>query len=297
MLRIAVIGGGLMGAGLAQLFAVRGHPVTVVEPADEVRSALPERLRAICEAMQQDAACVARVGASAGLREGVAQADFVVEAAPERIELKQSLFVELLAAAPAHAVLATNSSVIPVGTVAARLEDAAAVRVIGTHFWNPPYLIPLVEVIQGPRSGSAAIERAMELLRAVGKKPVHLRRDVVAGNRLQHALWREAMALVEEGVCDAAGADEIVKSSFGLRLPVLGPLENADLVGLDLTASVHEVVFPMLSRSTAPIPVLERLRAAGHLGMRTGQGFYSWTPESAEALRSRLTQHLRKTLA
>lgn len=297
MLRIAVVGGGLMGTGLAQLFAVRGHPVTVVEPLEEARAQLPGRLRAICESMQQDAACLERVSAAEDLRAGVEGADFVIEAAPEHIELKQALFVEMAAAAPGGAVLATNSSVIPVGTIAAQLEDADAARVIGTHFWNPPYLIPLVEVIQGPRSGAGAIDRAMQLLRDAGKTPVHLRRDVVAGNRLQHALWREAMALVEEGVCDAAGVDAIVKSSFGLRLPVLGPLENADLVGLDLTCSVHEVVFPTLSRSTVPIPVLTRLLGAGHLGMRTGRGFHAWTAESAAAVRAHLTAHLQKLLA
>lgn len=296
MLRIAVIGGGLMGAGLAQLFAQRGHPVAVVEPIEAVRAEIPGRLRAICATMRQDAARMARVAVHAALREGVGNADFVIEAAPERIELKQTLFGELAAFAPEHAVLATNSSVIPVGTVSAKLGDADAARVIGTHFWNPPYLIPLVEVIQGPRSGAGAIDRAMQLLREAGKTPVHLRRDVAAGNRLQHALWREAMALVEEGVCDAAGVDALVKASFGLRLPVLGPLENADLVGLDLTRNVHEVVLPMLSRTTTPSPVLERLLAQGHLGMRTGRGFYEWTPESAAAVRERLAEHLRRML-
>lgn len=297
MLRIAVIGGGLMGAGLAQLFAQRGHPVAIVEPAEAVREELPERLRSICATMHEDASRMANVTVHPTLREGVAQADFVIEAAPERIELKQTLFAELVAAVPAGAVLATNSSVIPVGTVSAQLADAEAARVIGTHFWNPPYLIPLVEVIQGPRSGLQAIERAMQLLREVGKTPVHLKKDVVAGNRLQHALWREAITLVEEGVCDAAGVDALVKSSFGLRLPVLGPLENADLVGLDLTHAVHEVVFPTLSRSTAPSPVLEKLLGEGHLGMRTGRGFYEWTPESAAAVRERLAEHLRRMLS
>jgi 3-hydroxybutyryl-CoA dehydrogenase len=296
MLRIGIIGGGLMGAGLAQLFAARGYEVDVVEPSESVRDGLHDRITSICNSIGEATGCVHRVSAHAAL-ESISGADFIIEAAPERVELKQALFTQLLRVAAPYAVLGTNSSVIPVSAVTERLSDEQAARVIGTHFWNPPYLIPLVEVIQGPRSGATAIETALQLLRAVGKKPVHIRRDVVAGNRLQHALWREAMALVEEGITDAAGVDELVKSSIGLRLQVLGPLENADLVGLDLTWNIHEVVLPELDRSTAPLPVLTRLRDAGHLGMRTGRGFYSWTSESAQAARDRLSGHLLRVLS
>jgi 3-hydroxybutyryl-CoA dehydrogenase len=296
MLRVGIIGGGLMGAGLAQLFAARGHEVDVVEPSDSVRDGLPDRIMAICATMGEATECVGRVSSHAAL-DGISGADFIIEAAPEKVELKQALFSQLLDVAAPHAILGTNSSVIPVSVVTQRLTDEQAARVIGTHFWNPPYLIPLVEVIQGPRSGAPAIETALQLLRSAGKKPVHIRRDVVAGNRLQHALWREAMALVEEGITDAAGVDELVKSSIGLRLQVLGPLENADLVGLDLTWNIHEVVLPVLDRSTAPLPVLTRLRDAGHLGMRSGRGFYSWTSEAAQAVRDRLSGHLLRVLS
>lgn len=295
MLRVAIVGGGLMGAGLAQLFAARGHPVDVVEPVDTVRRDIPARIQAICTTLGEDPGCIARVTCH-DRPEGVGRANFVIEAAPERVELKQELFTQLLEAAAADAVLSTNSSVIPVAVVTQKLSDTQAARVVGTHFWNPPYLIPLVEVIQGPRSGERAIDAALQLLRSVGKKAVHIRRDVVAGNRLQHALWREAMALVEEGITDAAGVDELVKTSIGLRLQVLGPLENADLVGLDLTCNIHEVVLPVLNRSTSPLPVVTRLREAGHLGMRTGRGFYDWTPEVAQAVRDRLSRHLLSVL-
>jgi len=290
MQRIAIIGGGLMGTGLGQLFAAHGHPVAIVEPSADVRGAIGGRITATCDVLGV-ADCAGRVSCHAGL-EGIADADFVIEAAPERVDLKQSLFAELLAAAGPRTVLGTNSSVIPVGVVTQKLSDEQAARVVGTHFWNPPHLIPLVEVIQGPRSAKPAVEAALQLLRSVGKKPVHIRRDVVAGNRLQHALWREAMALVQEGIADAEGVDELVKSSIGLRLQVLGPLENADLVGLDLTWNIHDVVLPVLDRSTQPLPVLTQLRDSGQLGMRTGRGFYEWTRESAQAVRDRLNAHL-----
>ena len=296
MQHIAIIGGGLMGAGLAQLFAARGFRVTVVEPAQTVRDSLGARIEAIAATLNEPVSCLQRVSWHAGL-DCIAAADFIIEAAPERIELKQSLFEQLLQVAAPHAVIGTNSSVIPVAAVTQKLTDAQAARVIGTHFWNPPYLIPLVEVIQGPRSGPHAIEAALQLLRAAGKHPVHIRRDVVAGNRLQHALWREAMALVAEGITDAAGVDELVKSSIGLRLAVLGPLENADLVGLDLTCNIHEVVLPTLNRSTTPLGVLTELRDAGHLGVSTGRGFYQWTSQSIQAVRDRLNTHLLRALS
>jgi 3-hydroxybutyryl-CoA dehydrogenase len=296
MKRIAIIGGGLMGAGIAQLFASHGFSVAVVEPNERARSSFVQRVVAIGRSLSQQPDYAERVECFPEIRNAVETADFVIEAVSEQVELKQSIFEEVVRVAAPAAILSTNSSVIPVGTVAARLEHRDAERVVGTHFWNPPYLIPLVEVIQGPRSGAVAIGAAMSLLREVGKKPVHLRRDVVAANRLQHALWREAMALVEEGVCDAAGVDDLVKSSFGLRLSVLGPLENADLVGLDLTHSIHEVVLPTLSGSTRPLAVLTRLREAGQLGMKSGRGFYQWSESSAQSVKDRLTEHLRAAL-
>jgi 3-hydroxybutyryl-CoA dehydrogenase len=166
--------------------------------------------------------------------------------------------------------------------------------VLGTHWWNPPYLVPLVEVVQAADTSPQTVEQTMELLRAAGKTPVHVRRDVpgFVGNRLQHALWREAIALVAADVCDAETLDEVVKQSFGLRLPAIGPLENADLVGLDLTLAIHEQVLPAIDRTPGPSPYLRELVAQGRLGMKTGQGFRRWTPAHADALRARVRTHL-----
>jgi 3-hydroxybutyryl-CoA dehydrogenase len=280
--RIAIIGAGLMGTGLARLFTARAWPTAVSDPDAAARQRLAETVP------------TAQITASAA--EACDAADFIIEAAPERPPLKQSIFSELLRVAPAHAILATNSSVISVGVITQHLTDTEAARVTGAHFWNPPDVIPLVEVIQGPRTGIPAIETAMRILTEAGKEPVHVHRDTVPGNRLQHALWREAMALVDEGVCSAPDVDHIVKRSFGLRLPVLGPLENADLVGLALTEDIHRVVLPTLSRATEPAACLRQLRAEGAEGVATNRGFYRWTPESVTALRSRLVAHLRALL-
>ena len=139
--------------------------------------------------------------------------------------------------------------------------------------------------------------RTIELLDGVGKAPVHVRRDVpgFVGNRLQHALWREAFALVEDGICDAETVDFVVKNSFGMRLPVLGPIENADLVGLDLTLSIHEYLMPHLSRASEPAAVLREHVERGELGMKTGRGFRTWPAGEAQEVRERLVGHLVAT--
>ena len=296
---MAVIGAGLMGGALAHLFSAAGWNVRVSDPIQAALDRLPERVAALRAAQPRPPGSPppGSVAALTELAPAVTGVELVIEAAPEKPPLKQSIFVELARLTEARTILATNSSVIPVATVAERLDDASARRVIGTHFWNPPELIPLVEVIQGPRSDVEAVTRTLAILRDVGKQPVHVRRDVVPGNRLQHALWREAMALVEEGVCAPEDVDAIIKNSFGLRLAVLGPLENADLVGLELTADIHKVVLPLLSRATAPSPALLERLAHGARGVASGAGFYAgWTEERVAALRRRLVEHVTALL-
>jgi 3-hydroxybutyryl-CoA dehydrogenase len=290
-MKLAVIGAGLMGGGLAHVFSKAGWQVRVHDPMPAALEQLPARVASFNPERQPVSGTVC---GHATMDEAVADVDFIIEAAPEKPPLKQRIFVELCRLAPANAVIATNSSVIPVAVVTEQISDADAGRCIGTHFWNPPDLVPLVEVIQGPRSQHAAIETAMLYLQQAGKHPVHVRRDVVPGNRLQHALWREAMALVDEGVCTPEDVDALIKNSFALRLPVLGPLENADLVGLELTADIHRVVLPTLSRATAPAKCLLDRVAAGHKGVASGAGFYrEWDEASVAALRGRLVAHLR----
>jgi len=290
--KVTVIGAGLMGAGIAQLLLAKGHDVTLFEPMEEARTTAASRVEGICEAIGDSADCIDRLTVTGNIEQAVSDAQWVIEAAPEKLELKQALFGDFVRCSPSEAILATNSSGIPVTSVSQRLDDIDAARVVGMHFWNPPHLIPLVEVIPGARTGEESVQRAIEFLRAAGKSPVHIRQDMVVGNRVQHALWREAIALVAAGIIDAEGIDTVIKSSFGLRLPVLGPLENADLVGIELTQAVHRDVFPKLSRETVPDPLLQKMLDAGETGMASGKGFYDWTPESAEAKRKQLNDHL-----
>lgn len=291
--RIAVIGGGLMGHGIAQVFACAGHDVRITDPQAQARATILERVGANLDDLGLDRAAASRITVCETLAESVEQASFVFEAAPEDLQLKQRIFAEVEAAAPAEAILASNTSVIPITDV--MMNVARKHRAVGTHWWNPPYLVPLVEVIRTAATSDATVAVTMALLTAAGKKPVEVKKDIAGfvGNRLQHALWREAIALVADGVCDAQTVDTVVKASFGRRLAVLGPLENADLVGIELTQAIHRYVLPHLDRSQTASPYLAKLIGAGKLGFKSGSGFYDWTPEQQAVLRRRVTEHLK----
>src|SRR3984957_8288502 len=290
---IAIVGGGLMGHGIAQVFAGAGHAVRVYDPMPSPLATLHERIRRNLNDLGQDAESARRVTAHASLPEAVGGADIVFEAGPENLALKRQIFAEIEAAASTAAVLASNTSVIPITQIMSGL--ARPERALGTHWWNPPYLVPLVEIIKTAATSKHAAESIMEVLTAAGKTPVMVEKDIPGfiGNRLQHALWREAIALVAGGVCDAQTVDTVVKASFGRRLSVLGPLETADLVGTDLTLAIHESVLPDLDHTPGPLPLLKALVTDGKLGMKSGEGFQHWTPERQAELRQRVLQFLK----
>lgn len=290
--RIGIVGSGLMGAGISLVFAAAGHEVTVFEPDPASRAGLRGRVLENLELIGGDPAAAERITAVDDLARAVEDADFVTEAAPEKLPLKRAIFADLVELARRDCILASNTSVIPIGCIAEGLETAD--RIVGTHWWNPAHLIPLVEVVQAQGTSDATMAATMDLLARVGKSPAYVRKDTpgFVANRLQHALWREAIAMVAEGVCDAATLDSCVRNSFGLRLPVLGPLENADLVGLDLTLDIHEVIIPELDRHAGPNDFLKRKVREGHLGFKTGEGFRAWTPDQMAVLRRTLVDHL-----
>lgn len=290
--KIGVVGAGLMGHGIAYLFARAGHPVAVYEPEPAVLRTLPARLEAIADLFGDDRGVARRVEAATDLAFCVGNAGLVVEAGPETVPLKQALFAELERITPADAILASNTSAIPISVIAETVGDKA--RVVGTHFWNPPHLVPLVEVVQIADENLPAVEWVIGLLRAAGRHPVHVRKDIPGfiGNRLQHALKREAIAMVAAGVCDAETIDDVVKFGFGSRMGVLGPMEQSDLVDLDLTRNIHETLMPSLDNTPHPHPYLVRKVEEGKLGMKTGEGFRKWTPETAEAVHKRLRDTL-----
>jgi 3-hydroxybutyryl-CoA dehydrogenase len=303
--KIGVVGGGLMGHGIAYLLAAAGHQVGVFEPATEIRASLPNRLQAIADLFGDDPTpLLKKISAHDQLASAVDGATFVFEAAPERLPLKQHIFADLEAAVAPETILASNSSAIPSTDIGRRLKHRQ--RVIGTHFWNPPHLVPPVEVIENEQTSAEVVHKTMELLRRAGKTPVHVRRDIpgFVGNRLQHAMKREAIALVAAGVCDAETIDTVVKEGPGARMAVLGPMEQSDLVGLDLTLDIAEVLYAELDRTAGPHPFLRRKVQDGKLGMKTGEGLRRWTVETADAVRRRLSHFLveqakarKKTLA
>jgi 3-hydroxybutyryl-CoA dehydrogenase len=294
---VAVVGAGLMGHGIAQVFACAGHQVSVYDPLPQALATVHERVAANLRRLGLPDEALTRISVHEGLADALEGAAFVFEAAPEDVDLKIRLIEAITTCVAAEVVVASNTSSMPVATYVPRAVGAE--RVIGTHFWNPPYLIPLVEVVQGELTSPDTVARTMELLRGAGKLPVHVRKDVpgFVANRLQHALWREAMAIVQNGIADAATVDLCVKNSFGLRLAVMGPLETADLGGLDLALNIHEQILPFIDRTPGPLQILRDKVAAGELGMKTGQGFLPWTDETAKAAHARLGDHLVEALA
>jgi len=295
--RIAVIGAGLMGHGIAQVFALAGHEVSIQDSVAANLDSARSRILANLRDLGDDLSAVERVRPTADLAAAVAEADYVVEAVLEDLPLKQKLFVEIEKNVRPHTILASNTSVIPITRIMEGLRDRS--RALGTHWWNPPYLVPLVEVIGTQWSSQHAIDWTIALHRAAGKTPVHVKKDVpgFVGNRLQHALWREAISLVEHGICDAETVDAVIKASFGRRLAVLGPLENADLVGTDLTLAIHQTVLGDIESRPGPSPYLENLVADKKLGFKSGEGFRKWSAAEQAALRSKVLQHLKNARA
>ncbi|WP_342620251.1 3-hydroxyacyl-CoA dehydrogenase family protein [Rhodoferax sp. GW822-FHT02A01] len=293
MQHISVIGAGLMGHGIAQVFALAGRIVRVYDPDQKALMSLRERIERNLKDLKQDVNAATRVFPSEDLGECVSGADVVFEAGPENLAFKQRLFVQLEQLAPPHALLASNTSVIPITEIMRNVGTGH--RAMGTHWWNPPYLVPLVEVIKTPHTDPRLAQDMFNLLAEVGKTPAMVEKDIPGfiGNRLQHALWREAIALVASGVCDAETVDTVVKASFGRRLPVLGPLENADLVGIELTQAIHQTVLPFIDHTPGPSPYLQRLIDDGRLGMKSGEGFRTWTPEQQDELRAKVLSHLK----
>lgn len=292
--RIAVIGAGLMGHGLAQVFALGGHDVTISDTVTTSLATVRDRIAANLRDLGDDPHAVERVRPTGDLADGLRDADYVVEAVSEDLPLKQKLFGEIERRVRDDTILASNTSVIPITEIMRGLHRRE--RALGTHWWNPPYLVPLVEVIGTEWTSPAVIDWTMDLHRAIGKTPAHVKKDVPGfiGNRLQHALWREAISLVEHGICDAQTVDTVIKAAFGRRLAVLGPLENADMVGTDLTLAIHKTVLPAIDSTPGPSPYLEKLVASGKLGFKSGEGFRQWAPEQQAALRAKVLQHLKK---
>ena len=291
-----VVGGGTMGADVALVFARAGCTTIVVEPSVTRLSLLHDYFARGLAGLGFPHR-IDRLSTCAFLDEVVwSQVDLVVECIPERLDIKQTLFAELERRARPDALLASNSSSFPISAIAADL--ASAQRMLGLHFFMPAHLIPLVEVIIGERSEAANAEALSAFMRACGMVPVIVRKDLPGflANRMQHALAREAFAMIDAGIASAEDVDAAVRFGFGFRFLAAGPVLQRDHAGLEIHTAAAATIYPSLSTATAPAGVLRDRMAAGKLGMKSGEGFFHWTPETIAAERKRYDDLLRAGL-
>lgn len=301
---ITILGNGLMGCGCALVFAQHPEFNVTVKHRSGTRETIHERIMSFLVPLidkgiyskEEAEAIVARVDTETDLATSVKDADLIMECIAENMQLKQDTFAELEPLTRPDTIYATNTSVMSITAIASKTVKKD--RVVGTHFWNPPYLIPLVEVVKAYETSEDTMERTLDCLIRAGKKAIRCNKDVpgFVANRMQHALWREAISIVAHGIADAATVDEAVRSSFGLRLPVLGPMENSDMVGTDLTLSIHEYMLQHLENDPTPSPMLREKVAAGELGFKTKKGWQEWDDEKIAASRRKLSEHLIKML-
>jgi 3-hydroxybutyryl-CoA dehydrogenase len=294
----------MMGSGIAQVFAACPDLKVTIFIREKFEYDCMDKIAANLAVLtekdilkKEDVEGIfGRIRLTEDLEEAVKDADFVIECIPENMELKQDLFKSLEPLCRKDTIFATNTSVMSITKISEKCTEKS--RVVGTHFWNPPYLIPLVEVVKSDYTSDDVMGKTMELLKKAGKHPIKVNKDVpgFVANRLQHALWREAISIVERGIADAATVDEAVKYSFGLRLPKLAPMENADMVGTDLTLSIHSYILKHLENSAEPSPLLKEKVEKGELGFKTGKGFQEWTPEQVKESNDSLREYLIKVI-
>lgn len=296
---ILIAGGGMMGKNIA--FVMTGNPdlhVTVYDlyPTD-VEAGIRTNTRQLVERghlKEEDLAeRLTRICFTTDIDdEAITKADLVIEAVFEDMKIKRDIFAKLEGRCRPDTYFCTNSSVMSPSEISAELKYRD--RFVGTHFWNPGHLIPLVEVVKTDATADGVAETVMEVLASAGKKPCLCKKDVPGfiANRLQHALWREAISIVEHGIADAETVDIAIKNSFGLRLPQLSALENSDMVGTQLTWNIHSYVLPALEDSHEPSPLLKKMLEEGKLGFKSGEGFMKWTQEEIDKCNADLNAYL-----
>lgn len=292
-----VVGGGTMGADVAVVLARGGARVTVVEPSAAQRDRLmPHVAQQLADGGFTDQVPLVQTCATLADVEwsGVS---LVVECITEQLAPKQALFAELERHAPATAVLASNSSSFPISAIAQGLDSRA--RMLGLHFFMPAHLVPLVEVVLGPDSDRALAQWLSAFMRGCGSVPVLVQKDKPGflANRMQHALSREAFALIDEGVASPEDVDAAVRFGFGFRFLAAGPVLQRDHAGIEIHTAAAATMYPTLSNTDIPAQALRDRVAQGTLGMKTGKGFFDWPEDRRLAERARYDTLLRQGLA
>jgi len=289
-----VIGGGIMGGDIATLFAAHGWAVHVMSPSQKTRDALPARIASGLAKLGAPADCAAAVQCYAALKaipwQDVA---IVVEAATEDLPLKQKLFAEVEALAAADIPLVSNTSNFPIGDIAMGLKHPG--RVAGLHFFMPAHLVPLVEVVSSPKTSPVVAEKLVGLMKSLDKAPIWVKKDVpgFVGNRLQHAMMREALYLVADGVTDAEGIDTAVRYGFGFRFIACGPMMQKEMSGWDTHDLVASALYPHLHAEQGPPQLLKDLVAKGRTGMKAKAGMWDWTDDGIKKEKARIEHALQ----
>ncbi len=294
--RVAVLGAGTMGSGIALVFARAGSTVKLTarrgSTIEAARKRIDESLKLLVagDALSPNEAelTLARISTTQDLKDAVKDAELVVESVVEDLAVKHEVLATAERAAEPGMVLATDTSSIPIDDLAAPLERPGSFA--GMHWFNPPELVSLVEIVSGSHTEPDVAQRLVAWTHALGKRPVHLRRDIAGfiANRIQYAVFREAFALVREGVCDFVDVDETLKAGLGARWAAIGPFESLDLAGLDVHEAVARRLYPLLANDREPASTVTALVAEGHLGCKTGRGLYGdYDDQAIEALTRR----------
>ncbi len=300
---ILIAGGGMMGKNIAFVFT--SNPDYQISVYDIYPTDVCGGIRKNCAQLLEKGVITAeeleqrltRIDFTTDIdSELIKKADLVIEAVFEDMQIKRETFAKLEARCRPDTIFCTNTSVMSPSEISRDLTYRD--RFVGTHFWNPGHLIPLVEVVKSDATSDETAETVMAVLKAVGKEPVLCKKDVPGfiANRMQHALWREAISIVENGIADAETVDKAVRYSFGLRLPQLGPLTNSDMVGTELTYNIHNYILQYLEDSHTPSPLLSQMKEEGKMGFKSGEGFMKWTPEEVEKQNADLNEYLIRML-
>ncbi len=298
--QVAVLGAGTMGSGIAFSFARNGLSVSLYDIDDSAVSKAQTDIRNMAETLESESEISeeevnqisSRIKYYTSLPETVRECDFVTEAVVEDIEIKQKVFKKIAKQAPDEAILATNTSGLSITEIADSVENPS--RVVGTHWFNPPHIVPLVEVIHGDQTHESIATTVHTFLDKINKTPVMVKEDIPGfiGNRIQMAMMYEAFSLLEQGVADPAEIDRAVKAGFGFRLPSMGIFEKADQSGLDVHHDVESYLMSDLDRGTDPNPVVSRLVENGDYGLKSGQGVYDWENTTSQEVREERDKEL-----
>jgi 3-hydroxybutyryl-CoA dehydrogenase len=288
---ISVLGAGIMGHGIAQSFLMSGYPVWLYDVQESIletaKAHIEKNLGLFCQfdlIEEQDVKpALERLSTTTDLKTAVEGSDFVVEAAPEDLSLKQGLFQQVESLCGKDTIIATNTSSLTLKDIGARVKDKE--RLVITHWFNPPHIVPTVEVVKGEQTSDETMEAAYALLAKIRKVPVKIYQELpgFVVNRIQIAMVREVFDLYEKGVASAEDIDKAVKGSFGFRLASIGPLLTADLGGLDLWFKVCENLLPRIQSATDPPKGLQHLVSQGHFGIKTGKGFYDYAVDFSKS--------------